>query len=330
MSALPWDAAARTTLRAANALFAAGSFPWLESLFPKLFENPSTRFESLLRTSMHDGADPHPAGNQALSGHMVPTVQRLGAQVPGTSTRGTVNIPPPASAPPSVAPTHPRPEQRFNSPGVVRDVQPVLSPPPPTKTRRGAASSTLASIPIALVSDLVQASPLSPAIRPSIGWGGRHVSTEPSPFIDEQAHLAQPSEAVNPIPMDRRPPPKGKAELTPSGVPQMSELSPHTSGTSPRSVETTRLVSSHPQINGLLQSAVRECHTRQESHSDTAVNPVRTLPTTDFATTAEPMRALPTMDALAEDMLVDRLADRIEERLREQALRHFGFTGGLT
>jgi hypothetical protein len=37
---------------------------------------------------------------------------------------------------------------------------------------------------------------------------------------------------------------------------------------------------------------------------------------------------LPVLDALGEEMLVDRLADRLQERLREQALREFGFTGG--
>jgi hypothetical protein len=35
-------------------------------------------------------------------------------------------------------------------------------------------------------------------------------------------------------------------------------------------------------------------------------------------------------DATREDVLLDRLLDRFEERLREQAIRHLGFTGGLT
>ena len=41
------------------------------------------------------------------------------------------------------------------------------------------------------------------------------------------------------------------------------------------------------------------------------------------------MRALPLLDDVAEDMLVDRISDRLQERLRDQALRQFGFTGGL-
>jgi hypothetical protein len=35
-------------------------------------------------------------------------------------------------------------------------------------------------------------------------------------------------------------------------------------------------------------------------------------------------------DPTREDVLLDRLLDRFEERLREQAIRHLGFTGGLT
>ena len=35
-------------------------------------------------------------------------------------------------------------------------------------------------------------------------------------------------------------------------------------------------------------------------------------------------------DPAREDVLLDRLLDRLEERLREQAIRHLGFTGGLT
>src|SRR5262249_25906654 len=35
-------------------------------------------------------------------------------------------------------------------------------------------------------------------------------------------------------------------------------------------------------------------------------------------------------DPLGEELLLDRLLDRFEERLREQAIRHLGFTGGLT
>lgn len=42
------------------------------------------------------------------------------------------------------------------------------------------------------------------------------------------------------------------------------------------------------------------------------------------------LRALAHLDAVTEDMLVDRLSDRLQERLREQALRQFGFTGGLS
>jgi len=35
-------------------------------------------------------------------------------------------------------------------------------------------------------------------------------------------------------------------------------------------------------------------------------------------------------DPAREDVLLDRLLDRLEERLREQAIRHLGFTGGVT
>jgi hypothetical protein len=38
----------------------------------------------------------------------------------------------------------------------------------------------------------------------------------------------------------------------------------------------------------------------------------------------------PILDAAQEEILLDRLFDRLEERLRDQAIRHLGFTGGLT
>jgi len=43
---------------------------------------------------------------------------------------------------------------------------------------------------------------------------------------------------------------------------------------------------------------------------------------------AQPALAPP--DPVREEILLDRLLDRFEERLREQAIRHLGFTGGLT
>jgi hypothetical protein len=49
---------------------------------------------------------------------------------------------------------------------------------------------------------------------------------------------------------------------------------------------------------------------------------------TPFASFAGTAPALP--DPAREDVLLDRLLDRFEERLREQAIRHLGFTGGLT
>jgi hypothetical protein len=48
-------------------------------------------------------------------------------------------------------------------------------------------------------------------------------------------------------------------------------------------------------------------------------------PLASFAGTVSPLP-----DAAREDVLLDRLIDRFEERLREQAIRHLGFTGGLT
>jgi hypothetical protein len=49
---------------------------------------------------------------------------------------------------------------------------------------------------------------------------------------------------------------------------------------------------------------------------------------TPFASFAGAASVLP--DPTREDVLLDRLLDRFEERLREQAIRHLGFTGGLT
>ena len=49
---------------------------------------------------------------------------------------------------------------------------------------------------------------------------------------------------------------------------------------------------------------------------------------TSFASFSGAASTLP--DPAREDVLLDRLLDRFEERLREQAIRHLGFTGGLT
>jgi hypothetical protein len=53
-------------------------------------------------------------------------------------------------------------------------------------------------------------------------------------------------------------------------------------------------------------------------------------PTTDASVPAASVAAPRMPDAAQEEILLDRLLDRLEERLRDQAIRHLGFTGGLT
>ena len=72
------------------------------------------------------------------------------------------------------------------------------------------------------------------------------------------------------------------------------------------------------------------------AHADRHVGPRAGTPAasvpspieTPFASFADAASVLP--DLAREDVLLDRLLDRFEERLREQAIRHLGFTGGLT
>ncbi|HMW80075.1 MAG TPA: hypothetical protein PKC78_06865, partial [Accumulibacter sp.] len=50
------------------------------------------------------------------------------------------------------------------------------------------------------------------------------------------------------------------------------------------------------------------------------------------AAPGDPLHAAPgaaVIDAVAEELLCERLLMLCEDRLREQAMRHFGFTGGL-
>lgn len=93
-----------------------------------------------------------------------------------------------------------------------------------------------------------------------------------------------------------------------------------------------RLVEGLPALQGLLQAAVAESqqHLRIACAAPTAPA-ASALPAAAVspAPATLALRALPTLDALAEEMLVDRLADRLQDRLRDDALRHFGFTGGL-
>jgi hypothetical protein len=35
-------------------------------------------------------------------------------------------------------------------------------------------------------------------------------------------------------------------------------------------------------------------------------------------------------DPIRDEILLDRILERFEQRLREQAIRHLGFTGGVT
>jgi hypothetical protein len=104
---------------------------------------------------------------------------------------------------------------------------------------------------------------------------------------------------------------------------------------------TTRLVEGLPALQGLLTAVVADSHERHAGRSAmpprsaSALAPSGPLEVASTAAqiastaAAPPLRALPQLDAVAEDMLVDRLTDRLQERLREQALRHFGFTAGL-
>lgn len=107
----------------------------------------------------------------------------------------------------------------------------------------------------------------------------------------------------------------------------------------------TRLVTDLTALQGLLQSAVADSRQRHAlpallptvpTSAELAATPGPQLvaspvgpgpaPATPAAIAGTPFVAL---DALAEDILVDRLADRLQDRLREQALRHLGFTGGV-
>ncbi len=93
-----------------------------------------------------------------------------------------------------------------------------------------------------------------------------------------------------------------------------------------------RLVDGLPALQGLMRAAVADSQQRQLVAGGAPTAPAATaLPAAVIspAPAALPLHALPMLDALAEEMLVDRLADRLQDRLRDEALRHFGFTGGV-
>lgn len=100
----------------------------------------------------------------------------------------------------------------------------------------------------------------------------------------------------------------------------------------PAPARRTHLVDGLPALQTLLHTAVAESrlrHSPPPADTAPAEAPLPPLAQPMSLVSAPPLRALTELDAVAEDMLVDRLCDRLQERLREQALRQFGFSGGL-
>lgn len=114
--------------------------------------------------------------------------------------------------------------------------------------------------------------------------------------------------------------------------------------------QPTRLVTDMAALQGLLQAAVADSRQRHAlpalsvlsalptlmAEAESAANPRTQLVASPAGSgpapasaAATPGTTFPALDALAEDILVDRLADRLQDRLRELALRHLGFTGGV-
>jgi len=118
-----------------------------------------------------------------------------------------------------------------------------------------------------------------------------------------------------------------------SNLPEQVQLAiGRTRRADPDPVRRTRLVAGLPALQNLLQAAVAESHQRHSpppAATPSAEAPMPPVAQPISLVSAPPLRALTELDPVAEDMLVDRLCDRLQERLREQALRQFGFSGGL-
>ena len=355
MSELHWDAAAGMTVRQANALFDAVSLAWFDALCRPIGEDPCARFEQFLRESIANGTENSPRAadtppQDAAVALRWPTLRRSGepAATPSENAANTRETSIHSASKPAVRSVS-LPAEPTTAPGRFIDgttgSDRVRTTAAPAKllasasspaaaalsekhsdknTRSRVALSPLpASIPIAQPADLVPAAPAPPAAErlrtPSMTRAPERPRTVNR--YDDRGHL--PANALVARSIGSAAPTQVSARL-----PQRP-VSSATPANSERVPQNTQLVSSVTAIRGLLQSAVNDSRERHASTTPATTPRVEPVTAATAMAVPETLRALPAIDALSEEILVDRLADRLEERLREQTLRHFGFTGGL-
>ncbi len=366
MTAPHWNQAALRTQRAADALFAASDLRWVRAWAG--FGDPALAFDSLIRAAlatspsmeaaMADAAWPQagawptptpPALARRPPASRLPArasealVLRGGARDAGTmaATSGLRTSVPPfvrsvaqTAVQQEVQPAE-RPAPSVAGPGSQAPA-PALAPPthasaPPLRGRaaRIAGLSSQAGARPALdssASALIQATAAA-------AWPSRAEPSSSAALSLAAASSARSQPAALPLRLiESAVRHNGPRPLT-TGLP--SAASP--SGASPVASpppRVTRLVEGLPALQGLMQAAVADSRERHavaagDTRHAQALSPSAPAALQALPPAAPALRALPQLDAVAEDMLVDRLADRLQERLRDQALRHFGFTSGL-
>jgi hypothetical protein len=346
MSAVGWDADAARALRGAEVLFAAADLGWLERVSEAWSSDPWSAFDRVIRGVLTTKAgDPAPAepvapGIPPMALRLPPAMPRQGSTVAGGNSRrmrqpspSMVTVPQvPSTAGDWAAPTHPA--ARSEAPAA----RPAMS-----RAARVAALTARRYVP-------AQVNPhaaLEPTNAPAAGWQADVAAPASAPAAD----IAQ---LLNPVPLASASrarvlgfldasrasvPAEPASGQAPSSqrvldLPQLFEGAGARTGIAqPEPPRPSRLVNGVPALESLLNAAVaesRERHALATVDAPPPLPPTTSAPAATSLVAAPPLRALPPLDDVAEDMLVDRLCDRLQERLREQALRQFGFSGGLT
>ena len=330
MNASGWDAAAARTLCEAKSLFSATDLSWVDAL--PWTDDPWAAFERLIGAALATGVR-----------EAVP---------PAAATAGA-----PRLAPETIGPL-PSP-MGLTRPGwreiPARPLTPPVGLAPMPRAAAGQSlgrAARLAALPLRSAAAPLPAGPTASMLGTPFGRveppraENRAAETVAS-LTPPPAGSAPLPHPTTPTPATRTPrsldTPRGPAAanyaVAPSQRPMIRPVEPAMPSEGPdqpvreETTRPTRLVDGLPALHGLLQAAVAQS---RERHARPAVEPAPPSPSVilppppaPLLVAAPPLRALPQLDAVAEDILVDRLIDRLQERLREQALRQFGFTGGL-
>jgi len=337
VNAFRWHAPSAHTIRGAQALFAAADLGWFSCPQARLQGDAWSAFDRLIHdvlktktgTDTPTVADPSAPGVQPMPLRLPPPISRPATVIAGEGDRlvaRTSNVETPLRANTRSAVTA-RPADR-----VERPVHRLV----------GRAARIAA-----LTAQDLTGEPNAPAAREPIGALPAGVLPVAAPSAADVTLMTNPLLNPQPVPLAHRARlidflENSRVAIKAASAPATSP--PASNPSVPVELNTvdwkpalagregsTRLVDGLPALQSLLRAAVAESRQRHErTTADTAlVPPVAHSVRAATPTVGASLRALTSLDMVAEDMLVDRLCDRLQERLREQALRQFGFTGGL-